>query len=86
MSRGRPRRWSSPALPRTIRLTARHWEALDLLARAVDSTPSAVVGALIERATVEVGEAIEEMEFDGAGGVAPALPSSTLITSSSDAG
>ena len=72
MSPGRPRRWGSPALPRTLRLTATHWEALDLLARVVGSTPSAVVGALIERATVEAGEAIEEMELDGARGVAPA--------------
>lgn len=73
MSPGRPRRWGSPALPRTLRLTSRHWEALDLLARALGSTPSAVVGAMIMRATVEAGEVIKEMERDSARGVAPAL-------------
>ena len=56
----RPTRWGSRALPRTLRLTARHWEALDLLARAVGATPSAVIAALVEQATADAAEAIED--------------------------
>lgn len=66
----RPTRWGSRALPRTLRLTARHWEALDLLALAVGATPSQVVAALIKQATVEAGKAVEEMELMYTTGVA----------------
>jgi hypothetical protein len=40
-------------------MTARHWEALDLLARATGATASTVLMALVEQATVEAGQAIE---------------------------
>ena len=66
----RPTRWGSRALPRTLRLTARHWEALDLLARAIGATPSEVIAALVEQATAEAAQAVEEMELMDATGVA----------------
>jgi hypothetical protein len=43
-------------------MTRRHWDAVELLARVVGSTPSGVLCALVEQAVNEAAERVEAID------------------------
>ena len=55
---GRPRIYKD-GVRRSVTMTRRHWDALALLARMLDSTPSGVLCALVEQAVADAAAAVE---------------------------
>ena len=62
---GRPRIYED-GVRRSVTMTRRHWDAVELLARLEGSTPSSVLCALIEGFFNEAAERVEAIDAEGA--------------------
>ena len=66
---GRPRIYAD-GVRRSVTMTRRHWDAVELLARMVGSTPSGVLCALVEQAVNEAAERVQAIDADESKGQA----------------